>query len=87
VTTLSTAAEELRHVAHCLGHLAPSSREPERYFLEKNDLISRLHKVAGQIESEAPARQPQAVERGKFEPGIVQSDGRIVRAEVRRKRA
>jgi hypothetical protein len=57
----TTLAQRLDDLAHRLEMLAPSRSNPEGYFLEKNELVHDLRRLAESTDAApAPARLPHA---------------------------
>jgi hypothetical protein len=51
----ATLAERLADVARRLQKLAPDRRDPERYFVEKSELLHDLRQIAATPDATAPA--------------------------------
>lgn len=84
---LASEADELARVAKRLP-LDNYRVSPEIAMIAKDDLAHALNCLAGKIRKVARSGEPVPLgflpaERGKFEPGVVTVDGRIVRAEIR----
>ena len=44
--TAHTPADDLADLARRLARLAPDRRDPERYFVEKSEIIAALRRIA-----------------------------------------
>lgn len=50
----STVACSLSAIADRLAKLAPSHRDPERYHIDKSELVHDLHQLAQRLEDKHP---------------------------------
>jgi hypothetical protein len=90
MTTWADLAKEADDLARVAKRLPTDNYRISQEIVEiaRSDLAHALHCLAGKIRKLARAEDeppPAKPERGKFEPGVVAANGRIVRVEVRNK--
>jgi hypothetical protein len=73
-------AAELAELAKRLEFLQPLNHDPERYFVDRDEIRARLARLAAEV---SPRRRLEPNARGAFRAGDIEVAGRRVRAETR----